>query len=112
MKDRIKKIVNCSFFVAIYVIVCFILQAISFGPFQFRFSELLCLFAIDYLWAYIGVILGCFLANLFIGGLGVIDVFFGTLATIIGCGSAYLFRHRRYKDYPLISILLLLLLME
>ncbi|MBQ6559682.1 MAG: QueT transporter family protein, partial [Erysipelotrichaceae bacterium] len=91
-----QKIINGALFAAIYVVLCAVLQPISFGPIQFRFAEILCLFTIDYLWALIGVTIGCFLSNTFFGGLGIADMIFGTLATVIGCSLAYLFRKIRY----------------
>ena len=94
---------------AIYVALCYVLQPISFGPIQFRFSEILCLLAIDFPWALIGVSVGCLLSNSFVGGLGMMDIVFGTLATIVGCFLAYLFKEKRYKGYPLISTLMIVL---
>ena len=87
----------------------FLFAPISFGPIQLRFSEILCLISIDFIWEYIGVILGCFISNTFLGGLGIIDVIFGTLATIVGCGLAHLFRNKRINGYPLLSILCIIL---
>ena len=104
-----QNIVNCALFAAIYVVLCAVLQPISFGPIQFRFAEILCLFSIDYLWALIGVSIGCFLSNTFFGGLGIADMVFGTLATIIGCLLAYQFRNIRYKGYPILSALMIVL---
>ena len=101
--ERNKEIAKTAILAAIYVALCAVLQPISFGPFQFRFSEMLCLLSIDHLWAFWGVSIGCFLSNLFLGGLGVADVVFGTLATIIACLFAYQLRQRRYKGYPLLS---------
>ncbi len=103
-------IARAAILAAIYVGVCLLLQPISFGPIQFRFSEVLCLPAIDQLWAFWGVVLGCFLSNLFLGGLGIIDVIFGTLATFLGCLSAYHFRNIRYKEYPLLSAFMIALI--
>lgn len=54
----------------VYVALCYIFGPISFGPIQFRISEVLCLLAIDYPWAILGVSIGCLLANTFIGGFG------------------------------------------
>ena len=87
----------------------FLFAPISFGPIQLRFSEILCLISIDFIWEYIGVILGCFISNTFLGGLGIIDVIFGTLATIVGCGLAQLFRNKRINGYPLLGILCIIL---
>ena len=104
-----QKIINGALFAAIYVVLCAVLQPISFGPIQFRFAEILCLFSIDYLWALIGVTIGCFLSNTFFGGLGIADMIFGTLATVIGCSLAYLFRKIRYKGYPVLSALMIVI---
>ena len=101
--ERNKKIAKTAILAAIYVAVCAVFQPISFGPVQFRLSEMLCLLSIDYLWAFWGVVIGCFLANLFLGGLGVVDVIFGTIATFIACLCAYLLRKRRLHGYPLLS---------
>ena len=98
-----------SIIAAVYVALCYVLQPISFGPIQFRFSEMLCLLSIDFLWAFTGVSIGCLLANMFIGGLGVVDIVFGTLATIIACGLAYLLRDKKYKEYPLLSAMMIVL---
>ncbi len=106
---RTQKIVNCALFAAIYAVLCAVLQPISFGPIQFRFADILCLFSIDYFWAFVGVTIGCFLSNTFFGGLGIADMAFGTLATVIGCFLAYLLRNIRYKGYPLISALMIVL---
>ncbi len=94
---------------AIYVALCYVLQPISFGPIQFRFSEILCLLAIDHRWALYGVIIGCFISNALFGGLGIIDVVFGTSATIIGCLPAFHFRDRKTRGYPLLSVFMIVL---
>lgn len=90
----------------VYVTLCYIFGPISFGPIQFRISEVLCLLAIDYPWAILGVSIGCQLVNTFIGGLGMVDIVFGTLSTVISCLLAYLFRNRLYMGYPIISALM------
>lgn len=81
-----KKITKVSIVAAIYVIITFILSSISYGPIQFRISEILILLAFinkDYI---IGLTLGCLTSNL-LGPYGLADIIFGTLATFI---SAYL----------------------
>ena len=107
---NIKKMIYGSIVAAVYVALCFVLSPISFGPIQCRLAELLCYLAIDYLWAYAGVSIGCLISNTFLGGLGILDMIFGTLATIIACGLAYLFRNIRYKGYPLLSISMIVLI--
>ncbi len=69
---------------AIYFLLCFLLQSISFGTIQVRIAEilgLLCFFRPDFI---IGVTLGCFLANLQ-STLGWPDILIGTVATLISC---------------------------
>ncbi len=104
------QIAKVAILAAIYVALCAVLQPVSFGPVQFRFSEILCLLSIDQLWAFWGVVLGCLLSNLFLGGLGIVDVIFGTLATFLACLSAYLLRDIRYKEYPLLSAFMIALI--
>ncbi len=106
---RSQIIVNGAMIAGLYVMLCAVLQPISFGPIQFRLAEILCLFSIDYQWALAGVTVGCFLANTFFGGLGIADMIFGTLATLIGCSLAYLFRKNRFKGYPLLSAMMIVI---
>ena len=66
---------------AVYVVVCLVLAPFSYGAVQVRVAEALCLlpvFGAEYI---VGVTLGCFLANLL--GSTVVDVVFGTLATLL-----------------------------
>ena len=69
---------------AMYCVVTVLIPGLSYMGVQVRFAELLillCFFRKDY---SIGLILGCFLANLF-SPLGWVDMVFGTLATAISC---------------------------
>ncbi len=94
---------------ALYAALCLVLAPISFGPIQLRLAELLCILAIDFPFALIGVSIGCFLSNMLVGGLGVIDIVFGTLATVIGCLLAYLLRDHRIKGLPVLSAMMIVL---
>lgn len=79
----ILRLVKLAVIAALYVALTVVLAPISFGPIQFRISEvlvLLCFFKRDYC---ISLILGCFIANLFSIELGYIDLIFGTLHTAI-----------------------------
>ena len=68
---------------AIYVVLTMLFLPISFGPVQFRISEILCILPYFTPAAVPGLFIGCFLSNLF-GGAAVMDVVFGSLATLIG----------------------------
>ena len=80
---------------AIYVVLCMALQPFSYGAVQVRVAEALCLlpvFGPEYI---AGVVLGCFLANLL--GSTIVDVIFGTLATLLACLVTYKLRDIRVK---------------
>ena len=81
---------------AIYVTLTMVFAPISFGPIQFRISEILCVLPFFTPAAVPGLFLGCFLANLFCGA-AVLDVVCGSLATLIGAaGSLYLGKKSRW----------------
>lgn len=67
---------------ALYVSMTLAFAPISYGPVQFRVSEVLTLF--PFLWpeALPGLVLGCLISNL-AGGFGWVDVVFGTFATAL-----------------------------
>ena len=91
----VKRLVRCAVIAALYVVLCLVLQPFSYGAVQVRVAEAFCLlpvFGTEYI---IGVTLGCFLANLL--GSTVIDVIFGTLATLLACLVTYKLRNVRVK---------------
>ena len=67
---------------AIYVVLTMVFLPISFGPIQFRISELLCVLPYFTPAAIPGLFIGCLLAN-FLGGAAALDVIFGSIATLI-----------------------------
>ena len=94
----IRKLVRCGVVAAIYVVLCMALQPLSYGAVQVRVAEALCLlpvFGAEYI---AGVVLGCFLANLL--GSTIVDVIFGTLATLLACLVTYKLRNIRFKGLP------------
>lgn len=91
----VQRLVRCAVIAAVYVVLCLVLAPFSYGAIQIRIAEALCLlpvFGAEYI---IGVTLGCFLANLF--GSTIIDVIFGTLATLLACLFTYRLRNLRFK---------------
>lgn len=78
---------------AIYVVATLLCAPLAYNAIQFRVSEmlmLLCFYNKDYI---ISMTVGCILANLF-SSLGMVDVLFGTLATVIAAVLMYLLRKR------------------
>lgn len=78
----LNKMIKMAVVAAIYAIITMGLAPISYGPFQFRISEVMVLLAfIDPLYVP-GLVLGCVIANI-TSPLGIVDVFFGSFATTI-----------------------------
>ena len=70
--SSVRKLVRCGLVAALYVVLCLALQPLSYGAVQVRVAEALCLlpvFGTEYI---LGVVLGCFLANLL--GLSLIHI--------------------------------------
>ena len=89
MTKKTRSIVTTAVVAALYAALTLGLAFISYGPIQFRLSEvmtLLPLFSKKYI---IGLTIGCFLANL-LGLYGVPDMIFGTTATFISVYLVYL----------------------
>lgn len=83
------------------------LGGLAWGPIQFRISEALCVLALFTPDAIFGLVLGCAGANLInmcmggLGALGLLDVFFGALAT--GLGAAFMWHFRKHKGFALLG---------
>ncbi len=91
----VRRMVRCAVIAAVYVVLCLVLAPFSYGAVQVRVAEALCLLPVFGAEYVIGVTLGCFLANLF--GSTLIDVVFGTIATLLACLVTYRLRHLRIK---------------
>ena len=82
--ETIKTIAFNGVLAAMYTIITIVCTPFAYGPIQFRVSEilvLLCFFNKRY---SIGLIIGCFLANLNSPTM-TLDILFGTAATAIAC---------------------------
>ena len=89
MTSKTNKITRVGVVAGLYAAITLVLGSISYGPIQFRISEvmnLLPLFGKEYI---ISLTIGCFLANV-IGPYGVPDIILGTLATFISVYLVYL----------------------
>ena len=80
---------------AAYVALTLLFAPISFGPMQVRVAEALTILPMFTPAAVPGLFLGCFLANLF-GDAIVLDVIFGSLATLLGAVGGWLLRRNRW----------------
>ena len=82
-----------------------VLQGLAWGPVQFRISEAVCVVAVLLAPAVPGLTVGCVIANLIntalagAGALGLLDVVFGSLATLLGALWC-----RRFSDRPKLAL--------
>ena len=83
MNIHSKTLARIGLIAALYVVITIVLHPISYSNIQVRLSEILTLlpFFMGYP-AAIGLWIGCMIANIF-GGLGLIDIIFGSLITLI-----------------------------
>jgi uncharacterized membrane protein len=88
-------ITEAAVIAAIYTVLVMIFQLSSFGPVQFRIAEALTVLPYFTPAAIPGVTLGCFLSAV-LSGADVLDMIFGTLATLIAALLSYRFRHNKY----------------
>ncbi len=87
--------VHAAAIAAIYTVLTMLFAPISFGPVQFRISEALCILPFFTPAAVPGLFLGCFLSNLLCGS-AMLDVVFGSIATLIGALGSYKLRKIRW----------------
>ncbi len=80
---------------AIYTVLVLAFQPISFGPIQFRIAEALTILPFFTPAAIPGVTIGCFLSAVFTGA-DVLDMIFGSLATLIAALLSYKLRKHKF----------------
>lgn len=80
---------------ALYVVLALLFAPISYGAAQVRIAEALTILPLFTPAAIPGLFVGCILANLF-GGAILLDVVFGSLATLIGAVLGYVLRRNRW----------------
>ena len=89
--SKTKRLVYGSVIAALYAVLTLFFSWISYGPVQFRISELLTVLPIFTPVSIPGLTIGCIVANL-IGGYGIYDIVFGSLATLLGAIGTRLLR--------------------
>lgn len=107
--NSLRMLVYGAAIAAIYIVLTMIFQPISFGPIQFRISEALCVLPYFTPAAIPGVFIGCLISN-FLGGAMIMDMVFGSLATLIGAIGSWMLRRNRYlvSIPPILSNMLII----
>lgn len=95
----VEKLAKQALIAAIYAALTWALPNLSYGPIQFRVSEIMTLLAFYNPVHIIGLTLGCAIANIF-SSLGAIDIIVGTLASFLA-----LFAMSKVKNIWLASIM-------
>jgi len=95
---RNKKILfmtEAAIIAAIYAVLVYAFAPISFSAIQVRIAEALTILPFFTPAAIPGVTIGCLLSNLLTGA-DILDVIFGTLATLLGAIGSYLLRKNKF----------------
>lgn len=88
-------LVQAAIIAALYAALALIFAPISYGLVQVRISEALTILPMFTPAAVPGLLIGCLLANL-VGGLGIYDIVFGSLATLLAAFLSYKLRRHRF----------------
>ena len=89
----VKLVVINAMIAGVYAVLTLAISPIAYSEIQFRLSEII-VFLAFYNRRYIpGLTIGCIIANLF-SPMGMLDIVFGTLSTIIVCIAMYLIKNR------------------
>lgn len=102
MNRKTKYLVHAALIAAVYAALTLLpfLQPFSFGPLQLRVAEALTVLPYFTPAAIPGLFLGCLVSNLF-SPVGVWDILFGSLATLLGAFGTYALRkHKLLAPLP------------
>ena len=92
VSETIREMTFNALLAALYVVFTLVVSPIAFNAIQFRLSELFVLFCFFNKRYTIGLTLGCLIANIF-SPLGVLDIAFGTSATLLACIGIMFCKH-------------------
>lgn len=96
-RTKVKTITHAAIIAALYVVLTFIANAmgIASGAVQIRLSEALTILPFFTPAAIPGLFVGCLLSNILVGGV-ILDIIFGSLATLIGAVGTYALRKHKW----------------
>lgn len=102
--QKVLFLVQAAMIAAIYVVLTMMFQPFSFGEVQVRIAEALTILPAFTPAAIPGVFIGCLISNI-AGGCVILDVIFGSLATLIGACFTYILRNQSKYLAPLPPII-------
>ena len=110
MKRRSHFLAHSALIGAIYVVLCYLQNAILPGSaswaIQCRVAEALCVLAFFTPAAIPGLGIGCLLFNLSFAGALPLDFLVGTLASVLSAAGMYLLRNIKLRKLPLLGLLM------
>ena len=89
MKLTPKKLAISAVIAALYTALTLLVYPIAFGSVQFRISEVLTILPFFMPEAIVGLFVGCIISNLLSPNIVVLDVVFGSLATLLAAYLTY-----------------------
>lgn len=96
MRKKTLFLTQAALIAALYIVLVLVFQYSSFGPIQFRIAEALTVLPYFTPAAIPGLALGCFLSAVLTPGVNVLDMIFGSLATLIAAFLSYRLRKHKY----------------
>ena len=101
---KVMNLTQGAMIAACYVVLCLVFEPISYGGVQVRIAEALAILPLFTPAAIPGLFIGCIIANVIGGGI-VLDVVFGSIATLIWAVGTYMLRNRTRWLAPVPPIL-------
>lgn len=104
-KSKINYIVTGALIAALYAGLTYLsnIFGLAYGPIQLRFSEVLTILPVFTPASIPGLTVGCFIAN--IGSFNMLDMIFGSFATLLAAVVTYYLRNIKIKGLPILSML-------
>ena len=93
-ENNVLFLTQAALIAAVYVVLCVVFAPISYGEVQVRVAEALVILPYFTPAAIPGLFIGCLLSNL-MGGSILMDVVFGSLATLLGAVGSYYLRKNK-----------------
>ncbi len=106
MRFTTKQMTQAALIAAAYAVLTIAFAPISFGLVQFRISESFMLISALTPAGIPGLFIGCIIANLY-GGLGIVDIAFGSIATLLAAILTYWMSQKLSEKFKKIKIFLL-----
>lgn len=88
--NKLRWIAEAGIIAALYVVLTMLVAPIASGPIQFRVSEALMVLPALFPSSIVGITIGVLISNAFTTGLGMLDIVFGTLATLLAAIFTFL----------------------